>query len=153
MAQVRTLNVIRWGIQNGHQRFRCKECGLMFTPRRPDVSSNNRLYVSADGCLASRQLNHCQKTAEIGCINDGEIAVGKLASFFYALFNVETKDCYCIYSNLKLRKNDSCTYFLDPVSRFSMSLCLTARERSSLYMWKMREWNARSATRDGRICA
>lgn len=37
-----TLNVIRWGVQNGHQRFRCKECGLMFTPRRPDVSSSNR---------------------------------------------------------------------------------------------------------------
>lgn len=34
--------MIRWGIQNGHQRFRCKECGVMFTSRRPDISSANR---------------------------------------------------------------------------------------------------------------
>ena len=51
--------------------------------------------------------------AEMGCINDGEITVGELAAFFYSLFNVEAKDCYRIYSDLKLRKNDSRTYFLD----------------------------------------
>lgn len=51
--------------------------------------------------------------AEMGCINDGEITVGELASFFYSLFNVEAKDCYRIYSDMKLRKNDSRTYFLD----------------------------------------
>ena len=51
--------------------------------------------------------------AEMGCINDGEIQVGELASFFYSLFNVEAKDCYRIYSDIKLRKNDSRTYFLD----------------------------------------
>lgn len=51
--------------------------------------------------------------AETGCINDGEIPVGELASFFYSLFNVEAKDCYRIYSDLKLRKSDSRTYFLD----------------------------------------
>ena len=51
--------------------------------------------------------------AEMRCINDGEITVGELASFFYSLFNVEAKDCYRIYSDLKLRKNDSRTYFLD----------------------------------------
>lgn len=51
--------------------------------------------------------------AEMGCINDGEITVGELASFFYSLFNVEAKDCYRIYSDLKLRKNKSRTYFLD----------------------------------------
>lgn len=51
--------------------------------------------------------------AEMGCINDGEIQVGELAAFFYSLFNVEAKDCYRIYSDIKLRKNDSRTYFLD----------------------------------------
>lgn len=50
---------------------------------------------------------------EMGCINNGEISVGELSSFFYSLFNVEAKDCYRIYSDLKLRKNDSRTYFLD----------------------------------------
>ena len=51
--------------------------------------------------------------AEMGCVNDGEIPVGELASFFYSLFNVDAKDCYRIYSDLKLRKNASRTYFLD----------------------------------------
>ena len=51
--------------------------------------------------------------AEMGCINDGKITVGELAAFFYSLFNGEAKDCYRIYSDLKLRKNDSRTYFLD----------------------------------------
>lgn len=55
--------------------------------------------------------------AEMGCINDGKITVGELAAFFYSLFNVEAKDCYRIYSDLKLRKNDSRTYFLDKMQK------------------------------------
>ena len=51
--------------------------------------------------------------AEMGCVNDGDIPIGELADIFYSLFNVEAKDCYRIYSDLKLRKNDSRTYFLD----------------------------------------
>ena len=51
--------------------------------------------------------------AEMGCVNDGEIPIGELADIFYSLFNVEAKDCYRIYSDLKLRKNDSRTYFLE----------------------------------------
>lgn len=50
---------------------------------------------------------------EMGCINDGEIQVGELAAFFYSIFKVEAKDCYRIYSDIKLHKNDSRTYFLD----------------------------------------
>ena len=51
--------------------------------------------------------------AEMGCVNDGEIPIGELADIFYSLFNVEAKDCYRIYSDLKLRKNDNRTFFLD----------------------------------------
>ena len=36
--------------------------------------------------------------------------------------------------------------------RFSMYLCLIAKRKSSLYMWKVREWNVHSATRDDHIC-
>lgn len=50
---------------------------------------------------------------EMGCINNGEIPVGELAAFFYSLLGVEAKDCYHIYSDMKLRKNESRTYFLD----------------------------------------
>ena len=51
-----TLNVIRWGIQNGHQRFRCKECGIMFTPRRPDISSANRFVWFRKWVLGKQSL-------------------------------------------------------------------------------------------------
>lgn len=50
---------------------------------------------------------------EMGCINGGEMSIGELSAFFYSLFGVEAKDCYHIYSDIKLRKNDSRTYFLD----------------------------------------
>ena len=34
--------VIKWGRQRGHQRYKCKQCGGMFTFRRKDVSKTNR---------------------------------------------------------------------------------------------------------------
>ena len=36
------LDVIKWGRQSGHQRFKCKNCGSVFTFRRKDVSRKNR---------------------------------------------------------------------------------------------------------------
>lgn len=36
------LDTIKWGQQNGHQRYKCKCCGSHFTARRKDVSSANR---------------------------------------------------------------------------------------------------------------
>ena len=36
------LDVIKWGRQSGHQRYKCKNCGSVFTFRRKDVSQNNR---------------------------------------------------------------------------------------------------------------
>ncbi|MBO7108259.1 MAG: transposase [Verrucomicrobia bacterium] len=36
------LDTIKWGVQSGHQRYKCKNCGSLFTARRKDVSRNNR---------------------------------------------------------------------------------------------------------------
>ena len=33
--------VIKWGRQSNHQRYKCKRCGVSFTLRRKDVSLNN----------------------------------------------------------------------------------------------------------------
>ena len=33
--------VIKWGRQANHQRYKCKRCGVSFTLRRKDVSLNN----------------------------------------------------------------------------------------------------------------
>jgi hypothetical protein len=34
--------VVRWGKQNGKQRFRCKSCGIFFTDNRPEQRVQNR---------------------------------------------------------------------------------------------------------------
>ena len=40
--QCGSLDVIKWGVRGGHQRFKCKNCNSMFTFRRKDVSKSNR---------------------------------------------------------------------------------------------------------------
>lgn len=56
---------------------------------------------------------------EMRCINDGENAINELTTFFGNLFGLEIKDniCYNAYADMKRRKNDSRTYFLDKLSQ------------------------------------
>ena len=48
--------------------------------------------------------------SEMGCINNGNIQLNELAS---TIFGVNSKDCYRFYTDIKRRKNDSRTYFID----------------------------------------
>ena len=50
---------------------------------------------------------------EMKCINNGDMPLGELATFFYTLLGVESKECYRFYTDIKHRKNESRTYFLD----------------------------------------
>lgn len=52
---------------------------------------------------------------ELGCINDGQNNIKELAAFFGSLLGLEIKDrhCYDAYLDMKRRKNESRTYFLD----------------------------------------
>ena len=52
---------------------------------------------------------------EMHCINDGENGINELTAFFGSLFGLEIKDnhCYNAYADMKRRKNESRTYFLD----------------------------------------
>lgn len=50
---------------------------------------------------------------EMGCINNGDIPLKQLAPLLYKIFGVEAKDCYRFYIDIKRRKNESRTYFLD----------------------------------------
>lgn len=52
---------------------------------------------------------------ETGCINDGETAISELTVYFGRLLGMEIKDshCYNAYSDMKRRKSESRTYFLD----------------------------------------
>ena len=51
--------------------------------------------------------------SEKGCINNGNIQLNELAPVLYAFFGVNSKDCYRFYTDIKRRKNDSRTYFLN----------------------------------------
>lgn len=51
--------------------------------------------------------------SEMGCVNDGKISLKDLAPILYSFFGVESKDCYRFYTDIKRRKSDSRTYFLD----------------------------------------
>ena len=37
-----SLDVIKWGVRNGKQRFRCKDCGALNTRKNQGVSCSNR---------------------------------------------------------------------------------------------------------------
>ncbi len=50
---------------------------------------------------------------ELGCINNGETPLKEIAPILYSFFGVESKDCYRFYTDIKRRKNESRTYFLD----------------------------------------
>ena len=52
---------------------------------------------------------------ELRCIDDGETAINELIAFFGRIFGLDIKDrnCYNAYLDMKRRKNDSRTYFLD----------------------------------------
>ena len=50
---------------------------------------------------------------EMGCINTGNMPLKQLAPLLYKIFGVESKDCYRFYIDIKRRKNESRTYFLD----------------------------------------
>ena len=52
---------------------------------------------------------------ELRCINDGEVSINELFTFFGRLFGMDMKEshCYNAYADMKRRKNDSRTYFLD----------------------------------------
>ena len=55
---------------------------------------------------------------ELGCINDGETPLKEIAAYFYKMLGVNAKECYHIYADMKMRKNESRTYFLDKMYIF-----------------------------------
>lgn len=50
---------------------------------------------------------------EMRSIHNGETPITELASFISSQFGIEIRDCYSAYVDMKRRKNDSRTYYLD----------------------------------------
>ena len=49
----------------------------------------------------------------MGCINNGNMPLKQLAPLLYKIFGVDSKDCYRFYTDIKRRKNERRTYFID----------------------------------------
>ncbi len=58
------LDVIKWGRRDGHQRYRCKNCGSMFTFRRKDASKANR-FVWFEWWILRKQVTQIAELS--GC--------------------------------------------------------------------------------------
>lgn len=50
---------------------------------------------------------------EMKCINNGDLTISDLTIELSRVCNIEIKDCYSAYVDMKRRKNNSRTYFLD----------------------------------------
>lgn len=71
-----------------------------------------------------------------GCINGGKASLKELAPVLYSFFGVESKDCYRFYTDIKRRKSDSRTYFLE-----KMQDKLNAKMRHDDELERMKEIN------------
>ncbi len=52
-----SLDVIRWGKRNGHQRYKCNSCGLLFTWANKGVKQSNEFIWFTKWVLGRRTLN------------------------------------------------------------------------------------------------
>lgn len=84
--------------------------------------------LARDGCRAESPATRLRWTGtlvemveliyglqEMRCIDDGDTPINELFALFGRLFGIEIKEshCYNAYTDMKRRKNDSRTYFLD----------------------------------------
>jgi hypothetical protein len=82
-------------------------------PLNPSTNeNNNNLSLQWTG-NAIDLVEMIYGISEMGCINNGNIQLNELAPVLYTFFGVNSKDCYRFYTDIKRRKNDSRTYFLD----------------------------------------
>jgi transposase-like protein len=97
----KSLDVIRWGKQNYKQRFKCKNCGLLFTDNRPEQRLKNR-FVWFRKWVIERQT---YKTL----VRDSGYLKDTLQRTFYAILEQAPKVKIIKRSNVNLRMD--ATYF------------------------------------------
>ena len=88
-----------------------------FIRRKNSVSANNATETTASLLQwtgnAIDLVELIYGINEMGCINNGNMPLKQLAPLLYKIFGIESKDCYRFYIDIKRRKNESRTYFLD----------------------------------------
>ena len=93
---------------------------FLATPQVPPLISANNTTETATSLLqwtgnAIDLVELIYGIDEMGCINNGNMPLKQLAPLLYKIFGVESKDCYRFYTDIKRRKNESRTYFLDSI--------------------------------------
>jgi len=56
-----SLNVIKWGSREGKQRFKCKDCGVLFTRRNRGVSKRNREVWFREWIVGKQTFSQLEK--------------------------------------------------------------------------------------------
>ena len=119
-------DVIKWGKQSGHQRYKCRGCGVLFTFRRKDVSKSNRFVwfkwwilgkqtikqVSEISGYSERQLSRyfdeylrsypewkVQKREKVNLLIDGTWLPNKVCMVLYRDESVKTTLLYRVTDN------------------------------------------------------
>ena len=82
-------------------------------PLNPSTSEKNNTPVLQWTGNAIDLVEMIYGISEMGCINNGNIQLNELAPVLYSFFGVNSKDCYRFYTDIKRRKNNSRTYFID----------------------------------------
>lgn len=118
-----SLDVIRWGMQGGKQRFKCKNCGLFFTSTNRGVSRQNRfvwfkqwvlgrktieaiskssgysprtLQTYFDFYLSKRPVLHIKPSEKVNLLLDGTYFANKLCLVLYRDDHVKYTQLYRI---------------------------------------------------------
>ncbi|WP_456238482.1 transposase [Pedobacter petrophilus] len=97
----KSLNVILWGKQKDKQRFKCKNCGLLFTDKKPEQCLKNRLFWFKKWVI--ERLTY--KTL----VRDSGYSKDTLQRTFYAILEQAPKIKIIQRNNVNLRMD--ATYF------------------------------------------
>lgn len=110
-----SLLVIRWGTKNGKQRFKCKDCGLLFTRNNPLVSYRNRFIWFRDWIVGKQSYD--QISAKSG------YSKGTLQRYF---------DHYLSHSpTWKIKSSETVNLLIDG-TYFTNKVCLVVYRNQSI---------------------
>lgn len=98
------------------------------TPPETDTGTPSIRWTGKSSDLVELIYGVC----EMGWINDGEASLKEIAAYFYKVFGVQAKGCYNIYNDIKTRKNESRTYFLDRAAEKVNKRMLLDEERERM---------------------
>jgi len=102
-----SLDVIKWGVRNGKQRFRCKDCGALNTRKNQGVSCSNRFIWFREWITGKQTFS--QLSARSG------YSERSLKYYFY--------DYLSHYPKWKIRPSEKVNLLIDG-TYFSNKLCL-----------------------------